>query len=89
MSPAFSGSLQVVVNSPSGLADVAITFSLRAVMEAPYNAAARVAGLGKGFSGHNGRVEMAQDLVKCGVELPALMTAGRMKSSAITCSHER
>ena len=28
-----------------------------------------------------GRVGMAQDLVKSGVELPALMTAGRWKSS--------
>ena len=44
-------------------------------------AAAKVAGLGEGFTGHSGRVGMAQDLVKSGVELPALMTAGRWKSS--------
>ena len=44
-------------------------------------AAARAAGLGEGYTGHSGRVGMAQDLVKSGVELPALMTAGRWKSS--------
>ena len=46
-------------------------------------AAAEAAGLGEGFTGHSGRVGMAQDLVKSGVELPALMTAGRWKSSTI------
>jgi len=44
-------------------------------------AAAEAAGLGDGYTGHSGRVGMAQDLVKSGVELPALMTAGRWKSS--------
>ena len=44
-------------------------------------AAAPAAGLGEGFTGHSGRVGMAQDLVKSGVELPALMTAGRWKSA--------
>ena len=44
-------------------------------------AAARAAGLGEGFTGHSGRVGMAQDLVRSGVELPALMTAGQWKSS--------
>ena len=44
-------------------------------------AAARAAGLGDGYTGHSGRVGMAQDLVKSGVELSALMTAGRWKSS--------
>ena len=43
-------------------------------------AAAKAAGLGEGYTGHSGRVGMAQDLVKSGVELPALMTAGRWKS---------
>ena len=46
-------------------------------------AAAEAAGLGEGYTGHSGRVGMAQDLVKSGVELPALMTAGRRKSSKI------
>ena len=41
-------------------------------------AAAVHAGLGDGFTGHVG---MAQDLARSGVELPALMTAGRWKSS--------
>ena len=44
-------------------------------------AAAKAAGLGDGYTGHSGRVGMAQDLVKSGVELPALMTAGRWKSA--------
>ena len=44
-------------------------------------AAAKAAGLGEGYTGHSGRVGMPQDLVKSGVELPALMTAGRWKSS--------
>ena len=44
-------------------------------------AMARAAGLGEGFSGHSGRVGMAQDLAASGVELPELMTAGRWKSS--------
>ena len=44
-------------------------------------AAAKAAGLGEGFTGHSGRVGMAQDLAATGTELPALMTAGRWKSS--------
>ena len=36
---------------------------------------------GTGYTGHSGRVGMAQDLARSGVELPALMTAGRWKSS--------
>ena len=44
-------------------------------------AAAKAAGLGEGFTGHSGRVGMAQDLASTGTELPALMTAGRWTSS--------
>ena len=44
-------------------------------------ARARAAGLGEGFSGHSGRVGMAQDLAANGAELPALMVAGRWKSA--------
>ena len=44
------------------------------------NAAAKAAGLGEGFTGHSGRVGMTQDLAAAGVELPALMQAGRWKS---------
>ena len=47
------------------------------------DAAAKAAGLGEGFTGHSGRVGMAQDLAATGVELPALMTAGRWKSSGM------
>ena len=43
-------------------------------------AMARAAGLGEGFSGHSGRVGMAQDLTASGAELPALMVAGRWQS---------
>ena len=44
-------------------------------------AAAKAAGLGEGYTGHSGRVGMAQDLANTGTELPALMTAGRWKNS--------
>ena len=50
-------------------------------------AKAIVAGLGDGYTGHSGRVGMAQDLVKSGVELPALMTAGRWKSSKMPAKY--
>ena len=46
-------------------------------------AATEAAGLGDGFTGHSGRVGMAQDLVRNGAELPALMQAGRWKSPAM------
>ena len=46
-------------------------------------AAAKAASLvgWESFSGHSGRVGMAQDLAASGVELPELMTAGRWKTS--------
>ena len=47
------------------------------------DAAARVAGLGDGYTGHSGRVGMAQDLAASGAQLPELMTAGRWKSSGM------
>ena len=47
------------------------------------DAAAKAAGLGEGFTGHSGRVGMAQDLAASGVELPELMTAGRWKSRSV------
>ena len=46
-------------------------------------AAYAAAGLGSGYSGHSGRVGMAQDLAASGAGLPAIMTAGRWKSSAM------
>ena len=45
------------------------------------DAAAWGCGPGDGYTGHSGRVGKAQDLVKSGVKLPALMTAGRWKSA--------
>ena len=51
------------------------------------SAAAKAAGLGEGFTGHSGRVGMAQDLAKTGAELPVLMTAGRWKSSTMTARY--
>ena len=50
-------------------------------------AAADAAGLGDGFTGHSGRVSMAQDLAATGVDLPALMTAGRWKSSRMPAKY--
>ena len=50
-------------------------------------AAAEAAGLGEGFTGHSGRVGMAQDLAATGVDLPALMTAGRWKSSRMPAKY--
>lgn len=44
-------------------------------------AMARAAGLAGAFSGHSPRVGMAQDLAAACTELPALMVAGRWKSS--------
>ena len=43
-------------------------------------ASAKEAGLGEGFTRHLKKVGMAQDLAARGVELPALVTAGRWKS---------
>ena len=45
---------------------------------------ARETGLGDGSTG---RVGMAQDLAATGVELPALMTAGRWKSAKMPARH--
>lgn len=47
------------------------------------SAAYAAAGLGAGYSGHSGRVGMAQDLASSGAGLPAIMKAGRWKSSAM------
>ena len=51
------------------------------------NAAAKAAGLGDGFTGHSSRVGMAQDLTSAGVELPALMNAGRWKNPKMPARH--
>ena len=51
--------------------------------------AARVAGLGHGFSGHSPRVGMARDLAKAGIELPRLMNAGRWRTPAMPAHYTR
>ena len=51
--------------------------------------AANAAGLGDGFSGHSPRVGMARDLVRAGIELPSLMTAGRWRSPAMPAHYAR
>ena len=50
-------------------------------------AAAKMAGLGEGYSGHSPRVGMAQDLSAHGSELPALMTAGRWESAEMPAKY--
>ena len=52
-------------------------------------AAAKAAGLGDRFSGHSARVGMAQDLAASGIELPALMTAGRWSSPTMPARYTR
>lgn len=51
--------------------------------------AAVAAGLGDGFSGHSPRVGMACDLVRAGIEMPSLMTAGRWRSPAMPAHYAR
>ncbi len=58
-------------------------------MERRIRAAALAAGLGDGFSGHSGRVGMAQDLSAAGAELPELMTAGRWRSPEMPAVYTR
>ena len=53
------------------------------------SSAAAAAGLGDGFTGHSARVGMAQDLVRSGAELPALMTAGRWQSPKMPARYIR
>ena len=52
-----------------------------------YKAIARRAGLEAGvvdrLSGHSTRVGAAQDMIACGIELPAILQAGRWKSTAM------
>lgn len=52
-----------------------------------YKAMAKAAGLGNGvvdsLSGHSARVGAAQDMIACGIELPAILQAGRWKSTAM------
>ena len=47
------------------------------------------AGLGSGYSGHSPRIGMTLDLVRAGVELPALQVEGRWKSPAMPAHYAR
>lgn len=49
--------------------------------------AARAAGMVGAFRGHSARVGMARDLARAGEELPALMTAGRWRSSEMVARY--
>ena len=37
----------------------------------------------EGLSGHSARVGATQDMIACGIELPAILQAGRWKSTAM------
>ena len=52
-------------------------------------AACRAAGLGAGFSGHSGRVGMAQALTVAGAELPEILHAGRWQSARMATKYAR
>ena len=47
------------------------------------------AGLGDGYTGHSGRVGMAQDLSAAGAELPELMEVGGWKSSEMVAKYTK
>lgn len=51
--------------------------------------ACQQAGLGDGYSGHSGRVGMAQDLSAAGYSFPEIMTAGRWKSPTMVAKYCR
>ena len=51
--------------------------------------AARVAGLGNGFSGHSTRIGMARYLARAGTELNGLMNAGRRSSTKMPALYTR
>ena len=81
LSPAPDGS-GVAAIRPAQADGAAPVFGLAArQLNRRIQAMARAAGLGEGFSGHSGRVGMAQDLAANGAELPALMVAGRWQSA--------
>ena len=81
---------------PEGAARAAPVFALRgrrpphpdSLAKRIRNAALR-AGLGDGFAGHSPRVGMARDLTAAGVELPALMVAGRWTSTTMPALYAR
>ena len=73
-----------------GAADTDSVFALRPnQISKRIKLAAEAAGLGRGFSGHSPRVGMARDLVRAGIELPSLMTAGRWRSPNMPALYTR
>ena len=73
-----------------GAADAERVFGLhRNQISTRIKQAASTAGLGDGFSGHSPRVGMARDLVRAGIELPSLMTAGRWRTPAMPAQYAR
>ena len=73
-----------------GAADADSVFGLhRNQISTRIKQAASAAGLGDGFSGHSPRVGMARDLVRAGIELPSLMTAGRWRTPAMPAQYAR
>ena len=76
------------VRNGAGPGDSVFGLSARQ-MRRRIKAAAECAGLGAGFSGHSARVGMAQDLVRAGTELTALMNAGRWKSHEMPAHYTR
>ena len=52
-------------------------------------AAAKAAGLGDGFSGHSGRVGMAQRMTRNGAPAAAVMRQGRWQSAAMVARYTR
>lgn len=52
-------------------------------------AAAKAAGLGEGFSGHSGRVGMAQRMTRNGAPAAAVMRQGRWQSPAMVARYTR
>ena len=51
--------------------------------------ATKQAGLGEGYGAHSPRIGMAIDLARAGIELPALMAAGRWKSPVMPAYYIR
>ena len=53
------------------------------------HAVARAAGLGKGFSGHSGRIGMARRMVAAGAPNAAVQNQGRWKDGSMVARYTR
>ena len=94
LSPETMARLEVL--RPAGSSRADYVFSLRSrrpphpdSLSTRIREAALRAGLGPGYSGHSPRVGMARDLAAAGVELPALMVAGRWLSPTMPARYAR